>query len=71
MNYKQKRITKQAKKEFDKYHKDLYYEFFTKGEVKNFVKVREGKSISEYFDRLKTYPYFKRKISKQLRKENK
>ena len=71
MNYRQKKITKLAKKEFDKYHKDLYDEHFEKADAKNFIKLKEGKSFAGYFDNLKTYPYFKRKISKQLRKENK
>lgn len=69
MNYRQKLVTKLAKKEYHDYDQNLYNEFFATANVKNFIKIKEGKKLKEYFDRLKPYSHFKRKVSMRLRKE--
>lgn len=71
MNYRQRKIARQAKRESEKYHKDLYDEHFHKIENSNLIALNKGKKLNEYYEKLKTYSYFKRKVSKELRKAGK
>lgn len=71
MNYRQRKIARKAKKELKKYHKDLYDEYFVKIKDSHLVALNKGKKLYKYYEELKTYPYFKRKVSKELRKAEK
>jgi len=71
MNYKQRKIARHAKRESKKYHKDLYDEYFVKVENTHLIALNKGKKLYKYYEELKTYPYFKRKASKELRKVEK